>query len=1108
MNTSITTLFHPQDELQVNSIMNWLRTELFSIWNCQSKQLNNDVSRILKIHRNEELMNKLYRTAYQTYMQKIKDNDHCHAYYQIGYYHQHGLGIDKKDSVEALRYYEEAIKRHHHLACHDMSTLYDCDSNIDHQESSSIQKIDEKQLIDIKVRLLMDAVVNGQHYYAGKMLRSKYNSHPFWRNKLLEIKDDIETAIDETTDTSTIAELYNYLGVIECFIHASQTDDDNSDEENIDEDNLTTDKITSVDKTTRYAYDCFQKAAKLGDGQGYFNYAFRKMLSPQFLTDSSSINTKEANLYPMSCFIQSAIKDHPLGWFSLHLALNLQRPDNVDSNRISQGLLIKAAKAGGFSDILRELAYTYLEPRQGWQYDHQLAREYLERALTANPSCLYPTDTRHNCYLGYLYQLGVGTGIDKVQAAHYYAATLLKSSKCPITMVLLAKLIEKETVPRSTLLDSVRLYQSACLKLEPLASAYACYRLGRMCSKGLISHEMGFDTTKASFYYQMANKLLQAVSPCPISYYIKGNIYSIDTNQENETNPTACYYAASEYYNRSLDYRYYAIKAKLKYEGMKPTQRQEIIQNITSMNDEIQNLWQSKPKEIMWSSYRIALRYLSSDFMTKLYDYSYRKYRQKLQESDDMNVHYQLGYYFRNGLGSVKKDPAIAMNHYYKAVALGHSLAYHGLALLIGCEEEGDDPTNYCQVYSSTKQCAEYRLDLLLQSAYMGNINSLHYIDQQVRDKPAWSKLIDASIKTREKSYRHGKSRKLSHDELTKLQVELGILLMIREAIFDQPNSLSVYEIINHFNKAAKLHDPAAYYYLGYLKLKLDKKYFKGSNKKNDAQAYLMKAAKLDYIAAKLQLVQLIFAGEKLTMDDRKVRQLLIDGSKYGDALSTLVIALGRIDGRFGIEINLDKAISTLERAMVEDHHQVIPTILPDYLLGIIYECESTCTNKYIKARHWYSTQIVHQLNDCQGRILLGQLIEKKKIPAASILDAIKLYQSAIYINDQHVGVAHYRLGKIYSNKQNNKFYDLDRAKSHFRMAYRQFQYNVLISSKNASRDCYILAKMYKCGYGTNPNSSKAMLFYQKTIDMSKADYDFVRLRYRNKAAKALQQSM
>ncbi|EDV29284.1 uncharacterized protein TRIADDRAFT_51444 [Trichoplax adhaerens] len=1075
MNYSSSSSSFDDDEVAPDPAL-LIQRQVSTQWDFTFQQFGDKINKIATKCIQKHLTTEIYDQAMRDCHVKLQHGDDSHSHYLLGYYFHHGyssIGIDKKQSEY---HYNQAAQRNHLLAYYGLFQL-DRDKII----QSDDQHLDQQQLAKKHANNLIKAAAFGLHSDAIQALRSLYRSSQDWRQEINQFREqNYETIKQLKQNTIILIDSYNCLGFLEYLIHKCNTLDQLRDQAS-DEDI----------RVPAKSFDYFKKASQLGDPRGDMNYAFYTELDTP-LCHGNEVSLQE--LDQIKHYHRAVLRGCPLAAIKLKASMRESRNEvrNILKHRYYVENYIKALP---YSDVYNQLGSMHFNAGQPFYIDIDQGKDYFFQAIVNPPSMAGPVDRTEYFYLGLMYEFGIGVQANITTAAHFYASSIYPHHDISLALCRLAKLIEKGKLSQCNINDAVQLYQYGAYSHATQVAPYCHYRLGRIIGQQQYQHLSFYQPVSVHLHMDIAfscfNEEALLVKPAAMDRYVVSKLMEDGSCTNTSSHipvlaPQRNFYITRAHFTDNYLNRFYSIKAWLRGKILvaADADNAKLYDQLNWLNKEIKTLWGYSPIQLMMEAYQISQRYYSKQLTVEHFRFDFQCAKSQLQDKPNAATYYKLGLLHQYGLGGAVKDFKLSAEYYSQAAELYCPMASINLSFLYGCEEDGDCPQLYYQVFTTARELATVQLQNLVTAALNGSIRAIDIMQDRLKAYSCWRDIIDERIKDLTKCFNKKIlgfiNKRLSNTTSSKYHAEMGILLMVKELNYKMPDQKAVKEILKHLEESMKLGNPAGTFLYAFTKLKLKL----ADNKMKYINLY-HKAAELNHPGANRMFFihcntnnSKCDRSDENTKDDEKKASCVTNAANFGfpDAMADLAITL-----KYQGPKNVELARQLLHQSISDKLLGCYRVDLPIAELGLIYQYYWSSSNHYELAAHYYAIDAFYQMEDAKSRCYLAKLIIHDHIKAKNKLDdAIKLCQSAIYIQDNcYSAYAHYLLGKIYSRcEQYSNINSQNMANEHYNSAFQLFYRNHSHYSSTSCMSNYYLGVMCQFGCGRRKDLNKAKQFY------------------------------
>ncbi|EDV21237.1 uncharacterized protein TRIADDRAFT_60256 [Trichoplax adhaerens] len=492
-------------------------------------------------------------------------------------------------------------------------------------------------------------------------------------------------------------------------------------------------------------------------------------------------------------------------------------------------------------------------------------------------------------------------------------------------------------------------------------------------------------------------------------------------------------------------------------------------------------------------------RYLNKNYINDLMNNVFQHYLFLSETDSNSHIHFQLGYIYHHGFGSVPKNLNKAFYHYQLASDAKHPAAQYMLYKLYGSDPAKSDC--YVRIVSED-ELVDLKVRTYVKSAAQDN----HYCKANLtlwkayRKSQLWHDIINRAVERYKQiltDVSEGR-RTMETDQLAETYNEIGYLTVQ----LNLNNSASIYRrAMDYFTRACQLGNGAAYFNVGCMM------YHNSFGVKRDElkiQEYCLKAAERHhpralYVLARQKLNPRINCEDDCLLAYSYLR----DSCTYRYSSTLLELGYVYLMGIGGQMKNFNIARQFFEEAAVAfDYTDSFGNIRAFHVLGYMYEQGLGCDIDYSRSACYYA--YAARKNSYESYCKLAKLIEKNRIPSRDVNDAIQLYQLAIDASYHAVGYANYRLGKLYC-REGAAYYDDRLACKHFVEAFRYYDEAVRQKEPTAGQ-CYHIGVMYQYGYGVKADGGKAIDFYRLAMNCAGLTYNILDKWYGKKAKRQYDQ--
>ncbi|RDD42610.1 Myosin-11 [Trichoplax sp. H2] len=423
-----------------------------------------EINDIIEHYIANQLQIKLQDDASKNYgVDSLKSNDPS-AYYQLGYVYQYGLGSTKKDAMKAFYNYKIAAEGNHPGAQYTAYQLYGTREG--GRTSDCVRIVDEEELIQLKLHMYLKSASQDPWFTrAHDELWSHYKRSSHWKRALEETRINYLKKLQSIDQLSNqeAGQIYNELGYI-------------------------TLQLTKYSNNQDYskALNYFERGAQLGNSSAYFNLGAKMYRNGLGVTKDRHKEEEYER--------KAAQLGHPRAQFYLGCLLFGYLSVGHEEDLIKAYKYFKQSSKYNYTVVGYYLGLYNLLGIAGVKSNVQNAIKLFQTAAVAHD---YTSDKSNELalqILGFMYEKGIGVGIDYSLAAHYYASAA-KMNYFP-AYIKLAKLVEKKKVSPSSFDSAIKLYDYAARSDDESYSGHAKYRLGKVYTKAastlLRNSEKGF----------------------------------------------------------------------------------------------------------------------------------------------------------------------------------------------------------------------------------------------------------------------------------------------------------------------------------------------------------------------------------------------------------------------------------------------------------------------------------------------------------------------------------------------------------------------------------------------------------------------------------------
>ncbi|EDV21239.1 uncharacterized protein TRIADDRAFT_60258 [Trichoplax adhaerens] len=501
-------------------------------------------------------------------------------------------------------------------------------------------------------------------------------------------------------------------------------------------------------------------------------------------------------------------------------------------------------------------------------------------------------------------------------------------------------------------------------------------------------------------------------------------------------------------------------------------------------------------------------KYSLNNIMEHLYNKTFKYHQLQANTTDDPNSHFQLGYIYHRGLGSIPQNLEKAFYHYQIAAHYNHPTAQYILAEFCKIrdgEEEDEESERSGVLATDSIELIRLKASMYIKSAARGELysNAARELWQLYNNSTMWYNIVNEIRNTYmdiicDSTY-HVKSDEVQRRSLAEIYNQLGYLaahFKLDRMEDDYQHALQYYKTAGRLGSASSYYNIACMYHDGHGVVA----------NKSTALHYYKKASKnghalSQFIVAEL-LLSTIEAGQE--MESARACYYYLQSSRYSFASTLLNLGYIFLHGIAGMKQSYTVALQYFEEAAVavdfcnrKSNHWALHEIAYMHEHGL-----GTETN-YKLAAAYYAEAAQYKYHESVNK--LAKLLEKKKLPDATLEMAIQLYQATSTEGEHAAAYAHYRLGKIYWNNLVNDSPLKNRvtANKYFTAALQY--YNDAIVKAPLPGHLYHLAIMYENGLGVKKDLQIAIRYYNRAVDESVKTFNIFDKHYGHKAEVKLQ---
>lgn len=475
-------------------------------------------------------------------------------------------------------------------------------------------------------------------------------------------------------------------------------------------------------------------------------------------------------------------------------------------------------------------------------------------------------------------------------------------------------------------------------------------------------------------------------------------------------------------------------------------------------------------------------------------------------DSNNADAHSCLAAFYHLGLCGTAKSPQKAYQHYKIAAQANHPVALYMICGLYTCNQ--DERNSYARLLSK-----EEYADTVVNNFVKSAAQSSHYTfahndlwESYEDDAPYWKMAVKNLIRSHRAIV--DKPGNTAAEELGRIYNELGYLLAMVNLIDGNDNQEQYKLAMDYFTKAAEqYHNPAGYLNLANVVFANG---FGAEKDTNKVLEYRQKAADRNHsrglflVAIQNDTTSVVDKGKALQFVENIEKSLTLSFTK-----NLLIAAMNCTSGNGGKQPDFQKASLYLKLALFaqEYNDSGFGGAAAAYeLLGFLYRSGLGLEQNISMSNTCYATGA--SLGFLSNNLYLAKMIEKKKVPNATIKDSITLYLNYTFHQEAdpiHVAHTRYRLGRIFNNDSYPDEYDTVRAAKYFRSAIKIYK-EVNKSKMSLAKAAYHLGIMHHFGYGAKVNLKLAGSYYKEAIKRSGEQYRLYDFHYSQKAKKKLEQ--
>lgn len=494
--------------------------------------------------------------------------------------------------------------------------------------------------------------------------------------------------------------------------------------------------------------------------------------------------------------------------------------------------------------------------------------------------------------------------------------------------------------------------------------------------------------------------------------------------------------------------------------------------------------------------------------MNDLYDKTLKYHSLQATTTDDPNSHFQIGYIYHHGLGSVEADLQKAFYHYQIAAHFNHPTAQYIMAEFCKMRDSDfdDDEEEKCNILASDSiELIRLKASMFIKSAARGELysNASRELWQLYNNSTVWYNMVneirDAYMDIICDSTYHVKGDEVQQRSLAEIYNQLGYLaahFKVDRIQEDYQHALQYYKTGAHLGCAASYYNIACMYHDGHGVV----------SNKNTALHYYKKASKKGHALSQFIVAELLLgnieAGQE--MISARACYYYLQSSRYSFASTLLNLGYIFLHGIAGMKQSYTVALQYFEEAAVaidfsnrKSNHWALHEIAYMHEHGLGTEVN------YALAAGYYAEAAKYKYHESINK--LAKLIEKKKLPNATLEMAIQLYQATSTEGEHAAAYAHYRLGKIYRRNLVNDSAVKNRSVANEYFTSAIHYYNDAIIKTPLPGHLYHLAIMYENGFGVKRDLQIAIRYYNRAVDESVKTFNVFDKHYGHKAEMKLQ---
>lgn len=469
---------------------------------------------------------QIQHLAFQKYQQQVKTLSSANAYYQLGYYYQHGIGASRKDLQQALQCYQVAIRLNHPLARYDLCWLYGCEENGDDQSVCiHVYKTAKEYYDEIMEEFVQSAALDGD-LRAVKTLRYYYSHYSDCRVATKELIEKLQKRIqNQQLSLDEKGKLCNQIGFL---LWITST-------------NLDHEKSLARKRIMLKVSDYLIRAIEYGCPSA----SLTRLLVMGMLEEQHEVFDPDY----IEIMQHSVLTGHIRARYQLALYLLSFQEDKSTIDKHVVNYLSKASLLG-LEEAPLEMSIMYRDGNNIVRPNVVKAAEYYDQYLIESHLPI------GDCYqesfdIGFMHEHYMNQHRDyAMKAAFYYWLHIKNQLDSAYAQCYLAKLIEKKKIVNkaSSLEDAMQLYQTAAYHNCISIRGYAHYRLGKVYNNQ--SYQDIHDSTTASNHFQIAHSIFQrslkkSADKLPSDLYHLAILYQYGYGVTTNLNQAIDYYQAA-----------------------------------------------------------------------------------------------------------------------------------------------------------------------------------------------------------------------------------------------------------------------------------------------------------------------------------------------------------------------------------------------------------------------------------------------------------------------------------------------------------------------------------------------------------------------------------